>query len=144
MGARRGAGENGRVAAMSSTQSLRVLVADDQPAFRALARQMLAGVAGEVIECGDGTEAVADFERCPADWVLLDWAMPGLDGLAAARAIRVRHPQARIVLISSHLTPMLEREAAAAGVFGSFPKERLHEVIALLRAQSSNSNRIQS
>jgi CheY-like chemotaxis protein len=132
------------VAATTSPQSLRVLLADDQPAFRALARQMLAGLASDVVECCDGVEAVANFERCPADWALLDWAMPGLDGLAAARAIRARHPKARIVLISSHLTAMLEREAATAGVFASFPKERLHEVIALLRAQSSNSNQIQA
>lgn len=105
---------------------------------------MLDGVAGEIVECCDGAEAAEKFGRCPADWALLDWAMPGLDGLAAARAICARHPQARIVLISSHLTPMLEREAATAGVFASFPKERLHEVIALLRAQSSNSNQIQA
>lgn len=129
---------------INSPQSLRVLLADDQPAFRALARQMLAGLTSDVIECCDGVEAVANFERCPADWTLLDWVMPRLDGLAATRAIRARHPQARIILISSHLTPILEREAEAAGVVASFPKERLHEVIALLRAQSSNSNQIQA
>lgn len=95
---------------------------------------MLAGVAGEVIECGDGAEAELLFERHRPDWVLLDWAMPRLDGLSAARAIRARHPRARVVILSSHLSPMLEREAAAAGVLGCYPKERLHEVIALLRA----------
>ncbi len=118
----------------------RILLADDQPAFRALARQMLSGLAREVIECTDGVEAVASFEECPADWTLLDWSMPRLDGLAAARAIRARHPQARIILISSHLTPTLEREAAAAGVSGSFPKERLHEVVALIRTASPSPN----
>ena len=120
-----------------------VLIADDREAFLLLFRQMLGGMAGEIIECADGLEAVASFEHRQPDWTVLDWAMPNLDGLGAARAIRARHPQARIVLISSHLTPMLEREAAAAGVFGSFPKERLHEVIALLRTQSSNSKEIQ-
>jgi two-component system capsular synthesis sensor histidine kinase RcsC len=132
------------VAVTNSSQSLRVLLADDQPAFRALARQMLDGVAGEIVDCCDGAEAVEKFGRCPADWALLDWVMPRLDGLAAARAIRERHPQARIILISSHLTPMLEREAEAAGVFASVPKERLHEVIALLRSQPSHPNQIQA
>ena len=116
----------------------RVLIADDQSAFRELLRQMLVGVAREIVECADGVEAVAAFETHQPDWALLDWVMPNLDGQAAARAIRARHPRARIVILSSHLTPMLASEAQAAGACGCFPKERMHEVIALLRASLSD------
>ena len=100
----------------------RILIADDQPGFRLFLRQVLAHLAAEVIECADGIEAVAAFERHQPDWAVLDWMMPNLDGVAAARSIRARHPQARIVVISVGFTPLLAKEAAAAGPAPVYPK----------------------
>src|SRR5215467_14599124 len=92
-----------------------ILIADDQNAFRTLLRHLLSDVASEIIECQDGAEAVAAFERHEPDWALLDWMMPNLDGIGATRSIRARHPQARIILLSAHSTPMLAQEATNAG-----------------------------
>ena|SRR5258708_754618 len=110
-----------------------ILIADDQPAFRKLLRQALADLADEFIECSDGVEAVAAFERHQPDWALLDWMMPNLDGVAAARSIRARHPEARIVVLSVHFTPTLAKEAVDAGARACFPKERLQDLLRLLR-----------
>ena len=56
-----------------------VLVVDDDPSFRQALRGLLQGVAGRVIEAGDGTEALTALESRP-DAVFLDLRMPGLDG----------------------------------------------------------------
>lgn len=111
----------------------RILIADDQPAFRKLLRQLLAGLGAEFIECPDGADAVAAFEQHQPDWAVLDWVMPSLDGVAAIRAIRAKHPRARLVLLSIHSTPTLAREAVEAGACACFSKERLQELLALLR-----------
>lgn len=117
----------------SPTQPPTVLIADDQPAFRRLARQFLALLPAQVIECESGSEALLAFDRHQPDWTLLDWSMPEPDGLAVIRTLRPLHPRAGLVLISAHFTPLLEREAEAAGASGCFPKERLLDVLAFLR-----------
>lgn len=114
-------------------RGLSILIADDQPAFRKLLRRALRDVATEVIECQDGVEAVDAFERNQPDWALLDWMMPKLDGIATARSIRMRHPEARVVLMSVHSAPLLAQEAADAGAFSFFPKERLKDILALFQ-----------
>ena len=110
-----------------------VLIADDQPAFRKLLRRVLAELPADVIECPDGAAAVVAYEQHRPDWALLDWMMPNLDGLAATRSIRARHPDARCVVITVHFTQTLAREADEAGACACLPKEKLPDLLALLR-----------
>ncbi|MEU7852568.1 ATP-binding protein [Nonomuraea sp. NPDC049141] len=60
----------------------RVLIADDDEAFRAAARRMLYGFAVETEEAGDGTAALEMMTANPPDVILLDMLMPRLDGHA--------------------------------------------------------------
>lgn len=69
-------------------QGLRVLVADDNPVNRELARRVFEGWGAEVSEAGDGAEAVDAAAVQPFDVVLLDLNMPRMDGRAALEAIR--------------------------------------------------------
>lgn len=57
-----------------------VLIADDDAGFRQLLRKLLAGMADRVIEAADGGEALASLAGHPADLVLADMRMPGMDG----------------------------------------------------------------
>lgn len=116
----------------ASMPTCRVLIADDQAAFRGLLREVLGGMSAEIIECRDGGEAVAAFDRHQPDWAFLDWSMPVLDGLEATRAITARHPGARVVLLSVHASPGLAREAASAGARACFGKEHLSAATALI------------
>jgi signal transduction histidine kinase/ActR/RegA family two-component response regulator len=69
-------------------RALRVLVVDDHPANREVARLMLSAIGCEVAEAADGDEAV-DMARTDAfDLILMDVRMPRVDGLAATRMIR--------------------------------------------------------
>lgn len=67
---------------------IRVLVVDDHPANRELAKLYLAGLGAEVTEAASGEEAVKAAAEQPFDVILMDLRMPGLDGHGALRQIR--------------------------------------------------------
>jgi PAS domain S-box-containing protein len=72
----------------SVPRPLRILLAEDVPANRLVARTMLEQAGHRVDEVAGGTEAVEAIRRVPYDCVVMDIAMPGMDGVAAAAAIR--------------------------------------------------------
>ena len=67
---------------------MRVLVVDDHPANRELARLFLAGVGAEVTQACDGEEAIGLAAAGPFDVILMDMRMPRLDGPTVLRRIR--------------------------------------------------------
>ncbi len=71
-----------------ATVEARVLVAEDNPVNQKLVRALLGKLGCEVELAADGREAVGRFLAGRFDLVLLDFHMPGLDGIEAARAIR--------------------------------------------------------
>jgi DNA-binding NarL/FixJ family response regulator len=86
-----------------AARSLRVLLVDDDTGFRAMVRSMIETVALEaqiVGEAGDGDEAILMAHQFSPDLILMDFQMPGLDGAAAALAIKEFLPNARVVLLS--------------------------------------------
>lgn len=75
---------------------------DDHQGFREVLRELVAAARGFVLvgEASSGEEAVYAVDRLSPRLVLLDLIMPGIGGLAAARAILSRHPRMVVVLIS--------------------------------------------
>ncbi len=70
----------------------RVLVADDDPSFRALLRDILEGEGHAVVEARDGEEALRFARREPFALVLTDRRMPARDGIALLKALRDELP----------------------------------------------------
>ena len=108
-----------------------ILVVDDHAGFRRTVRDFLPEGA-EVVECGDGADALQAYENHHPDWTLMDIDMPGMDGLTATRAIRAAHPQARIVIVTSHNTPDFRAEADEAGAAAFLRKDDLCGLVELL------------
>jgi CheY-like chemotaxis protein len=79
-----------------------ILIVDDHPGFLTALRQLIAAAPGFVLigEAGSGEEAVRAVENLAPEFVLMDVAMPGMGGVAAAHAIRRRQPTVAVVLIS--------------------------------------------
>jgi signal transduction histidine kinase len=96
---------------------LRVVLVDDTPDIRFLLRAALeAGGRLQVVgEAGDGAQGLEVVARTRPDLVLVDLAMPVVDGLAALPALRRACPSARIVVFSGFAGSRLLPRARAAG-----------------------------
>jgi len=97
-----------------------VVIVDDHPLFRAGVRQRLLGAVErvEVVgEAGSGEEAVELVESVRPDVVLMDIAMPGMNGIEATRAIKERCPEVAVLILtayddSQYVAAILEAGAA--------------------------------
>jgi DNA-binding NarL/FixJ family response regulator len=103
-----------------------VLVVDDHPAFRELARTLLEdGGYAVVAEAGDGASALAAARAVRPDAVLLDVHLPDMDGFAVAAALAREHPAARVVLTSTDADEEVGSLVRGSGALRFVPKDRL-------------------
>jgi two-component system cell cycle response regulator len=97
---------------------MRILIAEDDPVSRRLLEGTLTRLGHEVVAVGDGTAAVEQLMRADGPRLaILDWMMPGLDGLEVCRAVRTRvAPYVYVILLTardrhSDLVEALDAEA---------------------------------
>jgi two-component system response regulator EvgA len=99
--------------------SARVLIVDDHPPFRALARMLLEADGFDVVgEAGDGAEAVRVARALRPDVVLLDVQLPGGDGFGVAGELAAHPPGPAVVLVSSRSHGDYGRRVADSPVRG--------------------------
>ncbi|MCI0457120.1 MAG: response regulator transcription factor [Gemmataceae bacterium] len=96
----------------------RVLLADDHPQVAEQLRAVLEAEFDVVATVGDGQALIDAAAELGPDVIVTDIAMPILDGVAAARALRQRNPDARIVFVTVHNDPALVQQGLAAGALG--------------------------
>jgi CheY-like chemotaxis protein len=111
----------------------RILVIDDEHLIRWSLAEVLQGEGYAVTALDSPREVLLQAEA--ADLVLLDWRLPGSDGLAVATLLRRARPQLPIILMTASGTPGLLEEAAAVGVWRVLAKpfDEGH-VLALVRS----------
>jgi CheY-like chemotaxis protein len=97
--------------------SVRVLVVDDTDHVRAMLVDMLT-LDGFVVvgEASSGPEAIDRAGATNPDVIVMDYKMPGIDGLTAARDIRTRRADQAIILYTAYLDDELEEQAREVGV----------------------------
>ena len=96
----------------------RVVVADDDAVLRYTVKLIIEKKCEVVGEAADGAAAVELAEELRPDVVLLDISMPAMTGLEAARLIRERLPDVRVIIVSNHTTPEYIEEALRIGAHG--------------------------
>ena len=122
---------------------IRLLLADDHPVLRdglaaILATQPDFQVVGQA---GDGAEAVRLAQTRHPDVILMDLAMPGMDGVEAIQRIRAAHPTARILVFTAFDTDERILGAVQAGAQGYLlkgaPRDELFHAIRVVHAGGS-------
>ena len=96
---------------------LKVLVVDDTDHVRRMLADMLELDGFEVVgQAASGDEAIALAGKTEPDVIIMDYKMPDMDGLTAARTIREARPEQSIILYTAYLDADLEAEAKEAGI----------------------------
>ena len=103
---------------------VKVLICDDQDAFRAAAREVVNATQGfDVVgETGSGEESVVAAGRLHPDIVLMDVHLPGIDGLEASRRIRAANPKVAVLLLSTYDREEFEVRIAESGAIAFISK----------------------
>lgn len=102
---------------MPDARKLRILIADDHEIIRRGLKVLLASRPEWVVcaEAATGREAIAKAEEQRPDIVLMDIAMPGLNGLEATRKIRKMLLKTQVAILSLHYSDQLVREVLDSG-----------------------------
>ena len=110
---------------MTTPSSLRVLLVDDHPLVRAGIRRVLETRPGLIVagEASDGAEALRLVETLEPDLMVLDLAMPEVDGVEVLERLRSRAPSLRILVLTMHAHPEYIRRAVQTGADGYLLKE---------------------
>jgi len=103
--------------------AVRVMLVDDTDHVREMLAEMLE-LSGFVIvaKASDGPQALAAVVDARPDVIVMDYKMPGMDGITATRLILEKTPGVPVILYTAYLDATLEREARDAGVSACIEK----------------------
>ncbi len=115
---------------------IRVVVVEDNEVFRQ-ALELLLGLRPDievVASVGDGSEAVETCRRHDADVIVMDYRLPGLDGVQATSAVRESCPETAVVCLTASVSPSEVRALRDAGAVACLSKDQeLDEIVGAIR-----------
>jgi len=80
-------------------------------------------------EASNGKEAIEKVRQAAPDVIILDFQMPTMNGLDAAREIRKNSPRIPILMVTLHMSPQLEDQAKKIGISGACDKGNIGCVV---------------
>ena len=114
------------------SDSAKILIVDDSAAMRRAIKLVLKGLAVQIHECSDGSEALVEYAFRLPDWVLMDIRMKVTDGFTAIRQIRTIFPDARIIVVTINRGDDMREAARSAGASAFVLKDNLLELRQIL------------
>lgn len=111
-----------------------ILVVDDAQFMRLRLNKILTDAGYDVVEAGNGVEALEQYAQHAPDVVLMDITMPEMDGLTALKELQQRHPGANVIMCSALGQQSVVLEAVKAGakdfIIKPFDPERVLQAVA--------------
>jgi two-component system, NarL family, response regulator DegU len=103
---------------------IRLMLADDHRMLREGLRRSMTEEGFDVVgEATNGAEAVELVDRLIPEVVLMDVSMPEMDGIDAARAIHLRHPEVMVIMLTMHADSDVVASAIRSGASGYLVKD---------------------
>ena len=130
---------------MTPKEPIQVMVVDDHAVVRSGLRFFLLSCDDIelVAEAASGQEAIDLCQQTPPDVVLMDMVMPGMDGVEATQAILEKHPQTKVIALTSFQEGNLVQRALQAGAIGYLLKDvPIDELAAAIRAAHAGRSTI--
>jgi two-component system, NarL family, response regulator len=119
---------------------LRILVVDDHPDARLAVRLKLEreGIF-ETDEAGDGLSALEAIRAHSPVVAVVDFRMPGMDGLELTRRIKKEFPDVDVIGLTAFDDPSMRQDMVAAGASDILMKSELGELMEALKQRATNS-----
>lgn len=112
-----------------------ILVVEDNVPVRKILRNLLEDQKSWTCEiAGNGMEAIERYEALRPDVALIDFRLPDIDGLQAARTILRQHPDAAILMVTAYPTKRLIEESRKHGIKGFCAKSDIKCVVEAVAA----------
>jgi DNA-binding NarL/FixJ family response regulator len=118
---------------------MRVAIVDDNAGIRRLLGELLVDRAGVdlVGEAADGDEVLELVAATAPDLVIMDYAMPRVDGVSATRTLHAAHPEVRIVAFTSISEPAIVDGFLTGGASRQFDKSEVDALVAYVSSQAA-------
>jgi two-component system invasion response regulator UvrY len=123
---------------------LRILVVEDSPVTRQMIRTIAQSRDWTICgEAENGWAGIVKFQALRPDVVVLDFTMPGINGLETARRMAMLDPDVPLILFSIVEEGELSRAARAAGVYATVSKMRTPDLIDAIESAASQGGKAQ-
>ena len=118
-----------------------VLIVDDEEVVRHSHLRSLEGTDCNAQAAEDGWEAIQVMEQHPADVILLDIRMPGLDGMDVLKTIKQRWPDSEVVVITGYPCIESAKQAVRLGAFNYLTKPAGPDEVLKVATDAMNQKR---
>jgi DNA-binding NarL/FixJ family response regulator len=115
---------------------IRIFLVDDDAMIRAHLRQALEKPTDWAVvgEAEDGRGAIETWAEHSPHVTIMDFMMPGMDGLRAGRSLSQQHPESPVLMVTIDPSGQLEKEAKKAGIKGLCQKADVRSILKAVEA----------
>ena len=115
---------------------VRIFLVEDNAMMRAQLRAVLEKPKDWTVvgEAEDGRHAIEMWDEHAPNVTVMDFAMPGMDGLQAGRSLSEQHPESPVLMVTIDPSPQLEAEAKKAGIKGLCQKADVRSILKAVEA----------
>jgi PAS domain S-box-containing protein len=100
----------------------RILVVDDEDSFRMVVKMLLEKEEHEIFEASSGEDALKKIREVKPDLLLLDVMMPGMSGMDVLKAVRKKHPESDVIMVTAYGNIERAVEALRLGAYDFIQK----------------------